>query len=131
MNTAENVQVVQRAYENFKKGNIQELIGLMAGDVHWQLPEVPNVAITGTRTGTAAVTEFFATVARDQEPLEFDPRQYIADGDKVVALGHYRWRVTGTGRTFDSDFAHIFTIKNGKVVRFQEFMDTAAVAAAY
>ena len=131
MSTAENIGVVRSAYDNFKSGNIPGVISLMAGDVEWQLPHIANVPITGTRTGANAVNEFFTTVTKEQEPIEFDPRQFIADGDKVVALGHYRWRVTGTGRTFDSDFAHVFTIKDGKVVRFQEFMDTAAVAAAY
>ena len=70
-------------------------------------------------------------MARDQEVLEFEPREFIAQGDKVVSLGNYRWRVKDTGREFKSDFVHIFTIRDGKIVRFREHLDTAAAAAAY
>jgi ketosteroid isomerase-like protein len=52
-------------------------------------------------------------------------------GDKVVALGHYAWRVKSTGREFGGDFAHVFTMYNGKVKRFHEYMDTAAASAAH
>ena len=48
----------------------------------------------------------------------FEPREFIAHGDKVVALGHYAWRVKSTGREFGGDFAHVFTMSNGKVIRF-------------
>jgi ketosteroid isomerase-like protein len=54
-----------------------------------------------------------------QEVQHFEPREFIADGDKVVALGHYAWHVKATGREFGDDFAHVFTLCNGKVIRFQ------------
>src|SRR5688572_20418049 len=49
---------------------------------------------------------------------------------KVVALGHYT-ATTPIGKKFDSDFAMVFTLRNGKVTEFQEFTDSAAVNAAY
>jgi ketosteroid isomerase-like protein len=55
----------------------------------------------------------------------------VAQGDTVVVLGQYTWRVKATGRCFTSDFAHAFHLADGKVERFQEFLDTAAVAAAH
>ena len=48
-----------------------------------------------------------------------------------MALGDYAWRVKSTGREYESDFVHVFTVRDEKVARFQEFMDTAAVSAAY
>jgi ketosteroid isomerase-like protein len=70
-------------------------------------------------------------VEANQETLEFEPREFIAQGDKVVSLGHYRWRVKTTGREFSSDFAHVFTVRDGKIVSFQEYTDTASAARAY
>ena len=128
MSEPENTATVKQAYDNFKTGNIQALLDQMSDDVTWQLPEIEGVALAGKRTG---VGEFFATVARDQEVREFEPREFIAQGDKVVSLGNYRWRVKDTGREFKSDFVHIFTIRDGKIVRFREHLDTAAAAAAY
>ena len=131
MSEQENTAVAQRAYNNFKTGNIQALVDQMADDATWELPEVAGVAFAGKRTGRDSIRDFFATVARDQEVLEFDPREFVAQGDKVVSLGHYRWRVTETGREFASDFVHVFTIRDGKIVAFREHFDNAAAAAAY
>ena len=127
----QNVAIVQQAYNNFKTGNIQGLLDLLSKDVTWQLPEVKGVPLAGKRTGSDEVGNFFATVARDQEVLEFEPLESVAQGDKVVSLGHYKWRVKETGREFESDFVHVFTIRGGKIVAFREHFDSAVVAAAY
>lgn len=131
MSEQENTATVQQAYNNFKAGDIQALLTQMSDDATWQLPEIEGVALAGKRTGRDGVRDFFATVARDQDVIEFSPREFVAQGDKVVSLGHYKWRVKETGREFESDFVHVFTIRDGKIVAFREHFDTAAVAAAY
>ena len=60
----------------------------------------------------------------------FEPREFVAQGDKVVVLGYYKAR-TAAGRPFASDWVMIFTVANGKVARFQEFTDVAALNAAF
>jgi uncharacterized protein len=127
----QNTAIAQQAYENFKTGNIQALLDQLSDDVTWQLPEIKGVPLAGKRTGRDDVRDFFATVARDQEVLEFEPLEAVAQGDKVVSLGHYKWRVKETGREFESDFVHVFTIRQGKIVAFREHFDSAVVAAAY
>jgi len=66
-----------------------------------------------------------------QDAEQFELRELIAQGDKVVALGRYRWRIESTGHSYASDWAHVFTIHDGKVSAFQEYLDTHALAAAY
>ena len=127
----QNAAIVQQAYNNFTTGDIHGLLDLLSEDVTWQLPEVEGVPLAGKRTGRDEVGNFFATVARDQEVLEFEPTESVAQGDKVVSLGHYKWRVKETGREFESDFVHVFTIRGGKIVAFREHFDSAVVAAAY
>ena len=85
----------------------------------------------GIRRGREQMGQFFASLVDTQEVQHFDPREFIAQGDKVVALGHYAWRVKSTGREFGGDFAHVFTVNGGQVIRFHEYMDTAAAAAAH
>ena len=131
MSEQENIAVVQEAYNNFKTGNISGLVDQMTDDVVWQLPEIKNVPIAGKRTGRDGVADFFDSVWRDQDVLEFEPGEIIAQNDKVVSLGHYKWRVKETGRDFESDFVHIFTIRDGKIAGFREHFDSAVVAAAY
>ena len=129
--TEQNVAVVQQAYNNFKAGNIPALLDLLPDNVTWQLPEIEGVPFAGKRTGRSAVAEFFKGVEANQETLEFEPREFIAQGDKVVSLGHYRWRVKTTGREYGSDFAHVFTVRDGNIIGFQEYTDTATAARAY
>jgi ketosteroid isomerase-like protein len=127
----ENKQLVRQAYENFKGADIQALLGLLADDVEWQLPDTENVPFAGKRRGLEQVAQFFQTLADSQDVLQFDPQELIAEGEKVVALGQYRWRAKATGREYGGDWAHVFTVRDGKITGFHEFMDTAAASAAY
>jgi len=131
MSDQANVQLVRQAYEHFKTGNIPALLGLLSEDVEWQLPDIANVPFAGKHHGREQAGQFFAAVNREQEALQFEPRRLVAEGDTVVAIGHYAWRVRSTGRQFECDWAHVFTVRGGRIVAFQEFTDTALAAAAY
>jgi ketosteroid isomerase-like protein len=127
----QNRGIVEQAYNNFKTGNIDALLNLMSDDVTWTLPEMEGVPFAGTRTGRASVGEFFATVGASQDVVSFEPRDLIAEGDRVIALGSYSWRVKATNRDFSSDFAHAWTIRDGKLIAFHEYTDTAVCIAAH
>ena len=131
MREQENTKLVQQVYDNFKSGDIEALFKLLSDDIEWQLPEIENVPFAGRWRGHEQMGQFFDSLVDSQEVQHFDPREFITQGDKVVALGHYSWRVKSTGREFGGDFAHVFTVRGGKVVRFHEYMDTAAAAAAH
>ena len=131
MGDQDNVSVVKQAYENFKTGDIEALLGQMSEDVDWRLPDTEGVPFTGARRGRAQVAEFFTTLAGAQDTLAFEPRELVAQGDKVVALGQYRWRVKQNGHEYGGDWAHAFTVRDGKIAGFHEYMDTAAAAGAY
>ena len=75
--------------------------------------------------------EFFTIVAQSCEVHEFGAKEMMAFEDKVLSLGHERVGVRATGKVFASDWAHLFTIQDGKIVQLREYYDTAAVAAAF
>lgn len=131
MSEQENIELVRQAYQNFKTGDIQALINLTSEDITWQLPEIENVPFSGRREGHGQVAEFFSLLSGDQDVLQFEPREFVAQNDKVVALGTYNWRVKATGREYGGEWAHVFTVRDGKVSGFQEYMDTAAATAAH
>lgn len=131
MNEQKNTEIVKQAYDNFKSGNIQAVLSLLSEDVDWRLPKVENMPHSGTRRGINQVTEFFSLLAETQQSKEFEPREFIAEGDRVVALGHYVWQANATGREFESNFVHVFTVRDGKVTGFDEYFDTANAAAAF
>src|SRR5689334_5347247 len=104
MNPQDNVKIAQQAYANFKTGNISSLLNLVDDNVEWILPEVAGVAISGTREGREEVADFFRTLNETQEVISFEPRQFIAQDDQVVVLGHYSFLVMATRQQFESDW---------------------------
>jgi ketosteroid isomerase-like protein len=127
----QNKSLVNQAYSNFQSGNLPALMALMSDDVTWTLPEMAGVPFAGKRSGRDAVSEFFSLLGASQEAITFNPRELIADGGRVVALGSYEWKVLANGREFKGDFAHAWGIRDGKVASFDEYTDTAACVAAY
>ncbi|HWK11961.1 MAG TPA: nuclear transport factor 2 family protein [Vicinamibacterales bacterium] len=127
-----NTKIVQDAYAAFGRGDVQALLGYFADDIVWNAVygTGPHVPTSGVRRGKAAVGEFFKQVAENVNFSRFEPKEFVAEGDKVVALGHYT-ATTPLGKSFDADFAMVFTLRDGKVVGFQEFSDSAAINAAY
>ena len=133
MSEAQNTKVVQDAYAAFGRGDIPALLGFMTDDIHWRpvIGTAGHVPFSGERKGKAGVAEFFKQVSDAEDFQQFEPREFVAQGDKVVALGHYRAVTKATGKTFESDFAMVFTLRGGKVATFQEFTDSAGVNAAF
>jgi ketosteroid isomerase-like protein len=132
MQETENTKVVQDAYAAFGRGDVQGILDRLDDGIVWKgvYGAGPHVPTSGERRGKAQVGEFFKQVAQNVNFSRFQPNEFVATGDKVVALGHYT-ATTPLGKTFDSDFAMVFTVRNGKVTEFQEFTDSAAVNAAY
>lgn len=131
MNEMRNVQIVQQIYAAFGKREVQTLLTFLSDEIDWQLLGPPKIAHAGPHRGRDQVRRFFATVAETLEITQFEPREFIAQSDKVVALGYYAGRVKSTGRQYASEWAHVFTLREGKVIKFREYADTANLAAAY
>lgn len=131
MSEQQNIRLVEKAYETFKSGEIAALLDLFSDDIKWDQPAVDSVPFFKSRMGREEVAEFFSLLAQNQESVEFEPTQFVASGDVVIALGRYTWRVTSTGRQWQSDWAQAFTIRDGKIASFKEYTDTGAMAAAY
>jgi ketosteroid isomerase-like protein len=55
----------------------------------------------------------------------------MAFDDKVLALGNERVAVRATGKIFETEWAHLFTMQDGKIVKLREYYDTATMAAAF
>jgi hypothetical protein len=87
--------------------------------------------MSAPRNGGNEVRTFFKQVSDAWNFDRFEPREFIAQGDTVVALGVYNGTAKTTKRPFQSEFAHVFTFRDGKVAKFREYTDTANLVAAY
>ena len=70
--------------------------------------------------GTAAVEEQFKTLGALLSFQSFEPQQFFAAGpDTVFVLGHYDRTVIKTGKKANSDFVHVFVIRDGKIASYR------------
>jgi uncharacterized protein len=128
---AANLALVESVYAAFAKGDIDYILSVTDPSVEWisggSREDFPTL---GARKGVEGAASFFRDVAAHDEFTSFEPRQMVAMGEMVVALGHYGITAKATGKHFESDWAHALTIRGGKCVRFQEYTDTAAFLKA-
>lgn len=61
---------------------------------------------------------------------QVDPEQFVDSGDVIVAVGHTRGRARATGKEFDVPAVHVWTLKNGKGIRFAAYIDHPQMLAA-
>lgn len=126
-----NISTVQKAYADFGAGNIAALVGAMTHDIVWQEPPGGVAPWAGSHTGHAALTKFFEAMLTQIQPLEFEPREFIPHGDRVIVLGRYKFQVKSTGKAWETDWVMIWTIAAGKISRFQIYKDTGSEVAAF
>ena len=132
MTEQDNVQVVRRAYAAFQKGDITGLLDLVAEDADWSHPGPPEaIPFAGEYRGRDGVAQFFARLDEAEEAKLFEPREFFAAGERVVALGRYVGRVRATGRADEVEWAHVFTVRGGKIASHRQYSDTAAAVEAY
>ena len=132
MNEQRNTENAKRAYDLFKAGDLESLLDLYTDDADWENPLTENVPHMGKRKGKEQMTEFFHLVGEHSENIHFEPREFVAQGNKVVVLGDYAWRIRVTGKEYESDFVHVCTFNDdGKITSFKEYLDTAAARDAY
>ena len=127
MNAEKNVEIVQNAYAAFSQGDMGALFDCFADDILWITPG--NSAFAGERRGKGEVADFFRMLDEQWEILAFEPREYLASGNRVVALGRYDMRARSTGRAAASHWAMVWTVRDGKLTRFQEYTDTSTLEA--
>jgi len=121
-----NQAVVEGLYRAFGAGDGATIAGLLAPDLVWIEAENGPYADRNPYNGPAAVFEgLFARLGAEYEGFAVNPVTFVSSGDRVVALGRYTGTNRATGEALDAQFAHVFTVSNGKVTRFQQYTDTA------
>jgi uncharacterized protein len=89
------------------------------------------IPFAGTRRGREETAEFFSLVGENLEFEQFEPREFVVQGDTVAVLGYERSLIKPTGRTLEQEWAHVYTLRDGKIALFRAFEDTAALVVAF
>jgi ketosteroid isomerase-like protein len=124
----ENVAVVRSAYNAFSSGNVQTIFDLLHPEI--EIYQSEGVPCGGKYKGHQEIGNFFEKLTETIES-RVEPDQFIDDeAGHVVAVGHTRGRVRATGREFDVPAVHVWTIREGKAVKVEAYIDTAEMRVA-
>ena len=126
----DNGRTVAGMYEAFGRGDVAYVLAQMTSDVEWIETEAGTIPTHGTFASPEEVLQnVFAKVPEHFEQFELHPELWIEAGDDVVVTGRVVAR-TRTGRKLDAPYAHVFSFRDGKVSRNDNFHDTALWVAA-
>jgi ketosteroid isomerase-like protein len=125
----QNVDLVKQTYAAFGRGDLPGLLALVDEEVAWTTPGPADLPTAGSRRGKAAVAEFFQTLAGIGDIIRFEPKEFIAQDDRVVVVGDETTRVKATGKTVDVRWVHVFDVRNQTIAAFEEIGDVTALVA--
>jgi ketosteroid isomerase-like protein len=131
-NPGENVARLKDAYRQWhesKGGSVQAWLDLMADDV--SVRSLANggagAEFTSEIRSKADFKRYFDGLLGEWEMINYRTGEFIAEGDWVAMRGSTAWKNRATGRVVDTPKADFWRFRDGKVVEFHEFYDTAAL----
>ena len=121
---------VRRSYEAFARGDLDGALAMMDDDIVWH--QAQGLPHGGTYHGLAAVRAAVFDPLDEAwwDDFEATPSEIVAGEDHVVVLGRYRARAKRTGAALDIPFCHVWRFRDGRAVRFDQFVDTHGWRAA-
>jgi ketosteroid isomerase-like protein len=128
MELSDHVLAVRRLYEAFEQEDDEALLAALSAEVEWYVPDV--LPYGGTFHGVEQVRDYLQSLSSFVERGTLDTVRMIDAGDHVVVLGHWSSRTAG-GEAFDSRFASVFEVRDGKIARLDSHLDTARVLEAF
>ena len=127
----ENIRIIQGLYSSFARRDINTILEMLSANVEWGEPENPFNPAGGTRHGHEGFLEWLNIGKQVEDILVLEPRKMLTDSDSVAVVGYMKCLAKTTGKPYESDFVHIVTLKDGKIVKFQEFFDTYVAGEAF
>src|SRR5262245_30558476 len=131
MNETTNLEIIKNAYAAFGRGDIPAILAMCDPSSEWDVPGPKELPWAGTYRGPEGAQKYFATIGAESEVEAFEPQRFVADGDTVIVLGVETVRSRRTGRSYSTHWAHVFTLANGKIIKYRPFYDTATAAATF
>ncbi|QNH16854.1 SnoaL-like domain protein [Xanthomonas sp. SS] len=128
MSTEKNIQTVKDFFAALGRGDRQGLLALVAEDIEWIVPgeEWP---LAGTYRGHAGLAELLETASRSME-TSTQPREFVAQGDRVLVVGFASGKVKATDKRFEDNWIFAITVRDGRLASIREYIDTQALARA-
>ena len=129
MSTEGNVQIVKAFFAAMGGGSKQDLLALVAEDIEWIIPG-EGWPLAGTHRGHAELADVLKKASEEIEMTYPEPPEFVAQGDRVLVVGVATGKIKATSKPFKDDWVFDITVRDGKVTKIREYIDTQALARA-
>jgi ketosteroid isomerase-like protein len=129
MSTEENVQIVKDLFLAMGRGDEQRLLALVDKDIEWIIPG-EDWPLAGTHRGRAGLALLLRKASEQLDTSYPKPPEFVAQGDRVLVIGVATGKIKATNKPFKDDWVFDITVRNGKLTRIREYIDTQALARA-
>ena len=126
-NKMTNVEIIRSTYEGkTSEENGKNLAKYVAENISWT--EAKGFPYGGTYVGLASITKnVFSRLGSEWINYKFTPEDYVASEDKVIAYGTYTGTYKISGKYFEARVAHVWKLRDGKIISFEQFVDSQPV----
>ena len=124
------VTIVRRFYDALGRGDVPAVLSLLDAQVEWTEAERFPYYSGTWRSPQAVLDNVLKPLAADWAGFSAKAHEFIAEGNRVVALGTYSGIFKKTGRSFSAAFAHVWTVRGDRLASFNMHTDTAKVLEA-
>jgi len=129
MSIEKNVQVVKDFFAAIGSGDKQRVLALVTEDFEWIVPG-EDWLLAGTHRGHAGLADVLKKASEEIEMTYPKPPEFVAQGDRVLVIGVAMGKIKATNKAFKDDWVFDITVRDGKLTRIQEYIDTQALARA-
>ena len=129
MSIEKNVQVVKDFFAAIGSGDKQRVLALVAEDIEWIVPG-EDWPLAGTHRGHAGIADVLQKASEEVETTYPGPPEFVAQGDRVLVIGVATGKIKATNKAFKDEWVFDITVRDGKLTRIQEYIDTQALARA-
>jgi uncharacterized protein len=124
-----NVELIRATYEGAPAANARHLAALFTPKTRWT--EAAGFPYAGTYIGPEAIKHnVFERLSSEWLDYNAKAEHFVTDGTDVVVLGVYSGTYRKSGRYMEARFAHHWTLSDGKVVSFEQYVDSHKVRQA-
>ncbi len=131
MSEEQNIATTKLMYEAVPKGDAETVFANLDPEIRIIYYGDEHIPYAGDFSGLDGAAKFFGAVGQFCTVPKIEPYKFIASGDDLAVWGHLWFEVVATGKQFDSDFAHIITLRDGKWLFFRDFFNSSVASAAF
>ena len=126
-----NIATTKAIYEAVPKADAAAVFANIDPEIHVIYYGDGSIPFAGEYKGQDGIIDFLTRVDGAVAVEKMEPKLFIAEGDNLAVWGHLWFRTKKSGRQFDSDFAHIITLRDGKWLFFRDFANSALASEVF